>query len=236
MSRLAWVSLALLIIAGSRSAAGQEGYGVIYPKEDQQVAAALTAKSRSVFSGPLRDVVAEIADEFRIGIVLDEQAIAQGDRHVDLPVDLDIPNFDPSRRSDLKNVDIKSGLELRMILRLLLEPHAMTYVVDDGVLKVTTNEMAAQYPLLRAYDVRALLERQEAGATFAEGVSRLAGSLDRAAELRDAASATSLRSAHDTIPLEVMALGTTLVVAGSPADHERVEEVLTMMAQARAQR
>ena len=63
-----------------------------------------------------------------------------------------------------KNVDlVLSGITLRSALRLLLEPLGLTYVIEDEVMKITTQTKADEKMSTRVYPVADLVIRIQAG-------------------------------------------------------------------------
>ncbi|HEX6985077.1 MAG TPA: hypothetical protein VF170_06850 [Planctomycetaceae bacterium] len=200
MSRVTRLSLVPALLAFlSASAVAEDGFRVISPKEDRAVAVALAAPTRPDLSGTLRSVLDDLADFHRVGILIDEQAIAEQGRSIDGRVDLDA-----------------AGLDLSTTLRRLLEPHGLTHVVEDGVLKVTTGATAARTRLVRAYDVAPLLDHE----TTAEEVGKAVILL-----------AETLASEEGVGPPQVVPFKTLLIVVGNPGGHERVERALEIMSQ-----
>ena len=91
------------------------------------------------FGQPLKDAMDFVADAHRITIILDEKALQ-----------------DVGIEPDEQLNQVLSGITLRSALNIMLEPLDLTYVVEDEVLKITTQEVADKSLETRVYDVRAL--------------------------------------------------------------------------------
>lgn len=227
MCRVTAIWLAWVVMASSAPMArGEEPYRVIYPKQDQKVGAALLEPLKApAFTGGLRDYFGEIAKAHRINILIDEQALTDAGVDIDDDIDFDPAGIDP-RTADLRGIDLERGIRLDATLRLLLDPYEMTYVVEDGVLKVTTNEHAAGKVMLRAYDVSALLDADMTTEELAAGVTRLATSVQYGRPNNIAAASMAVE-----LPLEIVPYKKSLVVTGDLKGHRRVERALGMMGQ-----
>ena len=82
-----------------------------------------------------------IAELHNITVILDEVALN----------DEGIARDEPLNR-------IISGIKLRSALKIVLEPLACTYQIEDEVLKITTKVAAGKKLVTRVYDVRNLAE------------------------------------------------------------------------------
>ena len=76
----------------------------------------------------------------KIGIWIDKQALQDEGINADTQVSLTI-----------------SGISLRSALRLLLEPLALTYIIEDEVMKITTQTKADEKMSTRVYPVADLV-------------------------------------------------------------------------------
>lgn len=224
MFRVTGICVAAASVAAAARA--QEPYRVIYPKADRAVAAALTEPAKPAYSGSLRDVIGELAREHHINIIIDEVALTKAGVDLDDEVDYEADNV--RERVAQWSVDEAREIDLAMLLRVLLDPYAATYTVEDGLLRVTTHEEVADRTFLRAYDVRPLLDGDTTVKELADGVARLAGSLKSGRPARSGLAAGSIRVNPE---MAVVPFRTTLIVTATSDDHERVETALRMMGQ-----
>ncbi|QDV72435.1 hypothetical protein [Botrimarina mediterranea] len=88
----------------------------------------------------LEEVIAYLSDEYRVPILLDTVALDELGIGSDEPVAISVRN-----------------IQLGQAMRRMLEPLELTYVVDDGVLLVTSEEEALTKLHVAIYDVRDLL-------------------------------------------------------------------------------
>lgn len=215
-----WVAGAMAVSLGL-VARGEEPYRVIYPKQDRQVGEALARPVQEpAFSGLLRDILVEVAEAHHVSVIIDEQALSDAgtaDEVVTVPVE---------------------GMTLGEALDKLLGNFDLTYVVEDGVLKVTAEEVAAGQSLLRAYDVTPLLGPD----TTMEDVVGAAARLVRAPEahksgpfdvsdLMISVGSRAMSPPRSHPVAEVVPFKTMLVVTGNPEEHRRIERTLRMLAQ-----
>lgn len=85
---------------------------------------------------PLTEVVDFLKDLHNIQIVIDEAALTDEGISTDSQVNLTL-----------------SGISLRSALKLMLEPHLLTYIVEDEVMKITTQIKAEELLQIRVYPV-----------------------------------------------------------------------------------
>ncbi len=224
--RSAWGCCVVLALGGLTASAA-EPYQTIYPKQDRAVGAALSEPTRAAYSGSLRDVIGELAREHHIGIIIDEQALTEAGIDLDDDIDFDAANFleQWNRRAGEETREI----DLAMLLRIFLDPYDATYVVEDGVLKVTTEEAVVDRTFLRAYEVAPLLGGETTTEEFGKGVARLAASLKTGR--RNVSRDPSMSSIHVNAAMTVVPYKSTLIVTATSDDHERVENALQMMGQ-----
>ncbi|MFO0917829.1 MAG: hypothetical protein U0872_05875 [Planctomycetaceae bacterium] len=92
----------------------------------------------SFVDSTLRDAMDYIEDLHRFDIIINEQEITEEGLNPDVTINLEL-----------------SGIMLRSALRLMLEPHQLTYVIKDEVMQITTLEKAkeAKYNTTRVYPV-----------------------------------------------------------------------------------
>jgi hypothetical protein len=89
---------------------------------------------------PLDEVCNLLEQNYQIPIWIDKQALQ-----------------DEGINSDTQVTLVKKGITLEVILRLLLEPMAVTHLVEDGVLKITTITKADEKMSTRLYPVADLV-------------------------------------------------------------------------------
>lgn len=222
VSRLSWFA-ALLAAVTAVPASGQNAFRVIYPAEDQPAADALEAAARPAYEGDLEEVIQEIAEEQGVRIVIDYQAVKAAGVSLDDNINLEASRID---RADAERRGVRfvgDSLDVKSVLRLLIEPYGMKYVIEHGVVRLTTDEAAQRRTVVRAYDVSALLDGETKMADLAAGVSTLASGLNRLP-----ASTTNSPFAESP-PVKAVPYKSTLVVSGSPADHVRVERAIAML-------
>jgi hypothetical protein len=92
---------------------------------------------------PLKMAIEYIKDKHQIEIRLDEKGLKETTIAVDTPLTINI-----------------KGISLRSALKQMLSelPNDPTFVIRDDVLVITSRERAAQYKLLRIYNVSDLVE------------------------------------------------------------------------------
>lgn len=108
---------------------------------EQKIYDALDQITNVEFPGnPLSDVVEYISSQHGIPIIIDETELSNDGRSGDDEVEL-----------------VLSGITLRSALKLLLEPLALTYVIEDEVMKITTELAATGSLQTRVYPVADLV-------------------------------------------------------------------------------
>ncbi len=95
---------------------------------------------------PLEEVMKHVGQRFGINIWIDKESLTADGIAADQPVTLFLPD-----------VSLDAGL------KLLLEPLGLTYVIEDEVLKITTQVRANESMTTRVYPVRDLLDADEHG-------------------------------------------------------------------------
>jgi len=123
-------------IRGKSVAARRLGYPI---QEDAEIFAKLAAaKTLELNDDSLTDVLKQIAGETGLRIWIDTHSLSENGINSDEPIGL--------RRRMQK-------LPLGICLKKILQPYQCTYVVEEGVLVVTTEEMANQMMSIRLYDI-----------------------------------------------------------------------------------
>jgi hypothetical protein len=85
---------------------------------------------------PLEDCITFLKEYHNINIWLDKATLADEGVALDQPVTLNL-----------------AGVTLRSVLKLLLEPMQLTYVIEDEVMKITTSAKAGEKLTTRVYPV-----------------------------------------------------------------------------------
>ena len=93
---------------------------------------------------PLEEALTAFEDFHHINIWIDKQALNEEGINTDTQVTL-----------------VMTGITLDSALELMLDPLALTYVVEDGVLKVTTQTKADEKFFTRVYPIADLLDETE---------------------------------------------------------------------------
>lgn len=92
---------------------------------------------------PLTDTVQFLADQHGIPIIIDEMALLDDGLGTDEPISI-----------QLSKVSLKSAL------KIMLEPLGLTTIVEDEVMKITTEAKAEGKVTTHVYDVRALTKHK----------------------------------------------------------------------------
>ncbi len=104
---------------------------------------------------PLSDALAFLADQHKIAIRMEAEALGEEGIASDEPINLAL-----------------AGVTLRSALNLMLQPLGLTYITRDEVLMVTTQIAADARLETRVYDVRALCDDEAAQETLARVIRR----------------------------------------------------------------
>jgi hypothetical protein len=106
-------------------------------EDEEKVRAALNAPTHFEFvDTPLSDAIAYLKDQHKIEIQLDARALGEVGIDAGTPITKKM-----------------SGVSLRSALRLLLREHSLTYLINDGVLMITTPEEADNQLITKIYPV-----------------------------------------------------------------------------------
>lgn len=104
---------------------------------EERIQEALREETETGFiDTPLKDAIDFIKELHKIQIIIDEQALVEEGLATDEPINLDL-----------------SGITLRSALRIMLEPLGLTYVIEDEVMKITTQAKAEEKLQTRVYPV-----------------------------------------------------------------------------------
>ncbi|OYW23301.1 MAG: hypothetical protein B7Z55_03675, partial [Planctomycetales bacterium 12-60-4] len=109
--------------------------------QEQRIVAALSERTDLEFTDvPLSDVIEFLRDYHQIPIWIDQTALQDEGIDTSLPITISL-----------------SGISLRSGLRLLLEPQGLTYIIEDEVMKITTQALADEALSTRVYPVADLV-------------------------------------------------------------------------------
>ena len=108
---------------------------------EKRIQKALTESTEVAFNeNPLEDALKYLEDLHHIEIWVDTQALQDEGTGTDIQVTLEM-----------------TGITLRSALRLMLEPHGLTYLIEDEVMKITTKTKADEKMSTRVYPVADLV-------------------------------------------------------------------------------
>ena len=110
---------------------------VRYNKTEEKIRRALNQPTTVEFLDlPLEDAITFLREYHNINIILDKATLADEGVAIDQPVTLKL-----------------AGVTFRSVLKLLLEPAQLTYVIEDEVMKITTSAKAGEKLQTRVYPV-----------------------------------------------------------------------------------
>jgi hypothetical protein len=114
---------------------------VRYNKTEEKIRRALDQPTTVEFLDlPLEDAITFLKEYHNINIYIDRATLADEGVAIDQPVTLKL-----------------AGVTLRSVLKLLLEPVQLTYVIEDEVMKITTSAKAGEKLVTRVYPVADLV-------------------------------------------------------------------------------
>lgn len=121
---------------------------------EERIQAALSDTTEVAFTdSPLEEGLKYLEDLHNVEIWLDNASLASANVHSDQPMNLQM-----------------SGVSLRSVLRLILEPLALTYIIESEVLKVTTQATADKAIITRTYPVSDLFSTREEAEELVESL------------------------------------------------------------------
>jgi hypothetical protein len=104
---------------------------------EQRIQTALADTTEIAFvDTPLSEVMSFLSDLHNITIILDETALMEEGVATDQPISREL-----------------AGISLRSALKIILEPHGLTYIIEDEVMKITTQVKADEKLSTRVYPV-----------------------------------------------------------------------------------
>jgi type II secretory pathway component GspD/PulD (secretin) len=122
---------------------------------ERRIQDALNSKTEVAFAdNPLQEALNYLEDLHHIEIWIDKQALTVEGVNADQPVSLVI-----------------SGVTLQSALRLLLEPLGLTYLVEDEVLKITTQSKTSAKLITRTYPIGDLFTSRDDSAELVDALS-----------------------------------------------------------------
>ncbi len=195
--------------AGRPQAPDSRPLRVLRNPSEARIRATLSEQTELSFPNtPLRDALQFLADIHEINLIIDDQALEEEGLTADDDVDI-----------------VLSGITLGSALDLLLERYDLTYVIEDEVLKVTSQKRAEGKVSTQAYDVSSLVGTGGSAAEVAMVVERL---IEEAPPRR--VPAKEGEAAELPLPKpRVIPFQNRLLVKASAADLKRVEEILDLM-------
>ncbi|MEK6258951.1 MAG: hypothetical protein AABP62_10080 [Planctomycetota bacterium] len=159
---------------------------------EERILSALNETTEVGFvDSPLHEALEVLKELHGIEIWLDKEALSADGIAMDSLVNLRI-----------------SGVALRSALRLILEPLALTCIIEDEVLKVTTREAAGKVFVTRTYPAGDLFESHEEANELVEVIASGLG-------LRPKQSEMTPRSASIKTPVKVVDSGESARTNGS---------------------
>lgn len=167
---------------------------------------------------PLVDAAKFLAKECGVNLVVDESALEDVGLGNDLPL----------------NFECK-GMALRHGLTHMLAAIDLTWIVDDGVLKITTLEAAESAYETRVYPVADLLVQDESDALFREYSHR--GNIDELIDtLTTAIDPSSWSDVGGPGAIQPFAASDLLVISQTRITHHKIERLLSKLRKHMAQR
>lgn len=154
---------------------------------------------------PLQDVLQFLGDVHEINIITEEKNLAEAG----------VSPEETTIELVLEDITLRSGLNI------LLNDLGLTYVVEDDVLKITTNEAAEKRVSTQAYDVASLTRDDASAEEVAKAVETL---------LRPEQFPPVLDEEGWAPPLaRIVPFRDRLLVRASATDHKRIEDILQLM-------
>ncbi|HET6426473.1 MAG TPA: hypothetical protein VFG20_22460 [Planctomycetaceae bacterium] len=121
---------------------------------EQKIRQSLNQRTEVAFSEtPLTDALKFLASQHQLNMVMDSAALQDEGVDPGSPISMEL-----------------SGISFRSTLRLMLKPLQLTYIVEDEVLKITTEAKADEALVTRVYPVRDLASDGEELASVLEAV------------------------------------------------------------------
>jgi hypothetical protein len=149
---------------------------------------------------PLRDVVAHIKDGLGLPIAIDMKALEDAGIDLETPITLDA-----------------SAGTFRSALRRILEPIALTWMVRDECLLITTQETATEHPAVRLYPLPCAAGSDADADALAALVDTIQNTTGGVAAWADFGGHGTVRPSPD---------GAGLVIAQTEEIHDEVESLM----------
>jgi len=213
----------------SSPACADDAVRVVYPCEDRATAAALVKPAGETYAGELRNVLAKIANDAQLRIVIDEQSLEEYAVDLDDVIDYDVQDLDRNW-AVIKGLDPQHRVTVGDLLEILFEDRAIGYVIEDGVLKIKAKAEAARKKVVRGYDVSSMTDSSMSIETLATTVSHVASNLEPT-ETPSTVLAGGSGGGHfiEPHPVQVTPYKKMLVCLGSQSDQERVARAIASL-------
>lgn len=175
---------------------------------ERALAAPLHSTGLEFTDQPLKEVLMQLQEEYNIPIQLNAGELESAAIGTDSPVTI-----------SLHNISLKSAL------KLLLEPHQLTYIIRDEVLMVTTQEAADKQLVTCVYNVQGLIDESDPKSmnSLIDAIERCVAS-DTWADISD-------KGVADAMPIKPG----LLVVSQTPAVQDEVRGLLMKIRKVREQ-
>jgi hypothetical protein len=193
-------------------------------KAERKIIAALDQPTSVEFNDtPLETCLEYLKDYHQISLRVDRAALADRKMRLDQPITLKV-----------------AGLSLRGILKLLLEPVRMTYVIHHDMMRITTVEKSEQILMTRTYPVNDLYQEQtpagdppldEAGSQKGTRAMSRPGDLERA--ITKAIAPDSWDDKQGPGSITYVAKSGSLVIRHNAAVHAQVLQLLRDLREAK---
>jgi hypothetical protein len=170
------------------------------------LASPLKATGLDFVETPLEQVVNQLQDQYGISIQLDVLALQDAGLNPQEPVTVSVHN-----------------ISLKSALRLMLQPHHLTHIVQDEVLKITTPEQAETCLVTCVYDVRDWLS----GSSDTDGIQALIDAI-----ISCVASETWAVNGGGQAQIRPLKPG-VLVISQTQQVHEDIRDLLAALRQIR---
>ncbi|MDZ4684507.1 MAG: hypothetical protein SH850_05410 [Planctomycetaceae bacterium] len=172
----------------------------------ETITARVSQPSEAAFSDTsLSDAIDFLRDYHQIAIWIDKAALQDQGIDPSTPISLEL-----------------KGMTLRSVLKLMLEPHALTAIVESEVLKITTDEKARKTVVTRVYPVSDLVESPEDLLSLQEAIRT--------------ATHRQWNADDEALPgtMSIVPRSKSLVVRQTYAVHDEIVELLTNLRAAQA--
>ena len=209
--------------AGAKPSPAPEFLPRLSPNEQKILSALSDSTEVALTDTPLNEAINYLKDLHGIEIWIDNQSL----------------NADGIASDQLVSLNI-SGIALQSALRLILEPLLLTYVIEDDVLKITTQDAGSKRHVTRTYPVGDLFDsREEANELVEVIVSGLGLDLKEKKAARPVLSAPAAtpNGATQTKELGTIAVSVkarAIVARQTHAVHDQIQQLLRDLREAKS--